>query len=116
VAITKDPNTKMHWANYFRNIVQRYQVVIEGWPANIPFVNLSQASSALPDLEMIHQKWESHAICWREIDKEEFQKLLEERNEKLKSGEIMDHCRPTRSDKGKKRARSPDGSSCRKKT
>ncbi|KAG2740597.1 hypothetical protein P692DRAFT_20851330 [Suillus brevipes Sb2] len=95
VAITKDPNANMHWANYFRNVVQRYQVVIEGWPANIPFVNLSQASSALPDLEMIHRKWESCAICWKEIDD--------------------DHHRRTRSDKGKKRARSPDGLSCCKK-
>ncbi|KAG1792380.1 hypothetical protein EV424DRAFT_1280151, partial [Suillus variegatus] len=116
VAITKDENAKMHWANYFRNVVQRYKVVIEGWPANIPFVNLSQASSALPDLEMIRRKWESRAICWREIDDEEFQQLLEERNEKLESGEITDHRRRTRSDKGKKRARSTDGSGRRKKT
>ncbi|KAG1860769.1 hypothetical protein F4604DRAFT_1930089 [Suillus subluteus] len=116
VAITKDKNMKMHWANYFRNVVQRYQVVIEGWPANIPFVNLSQASSALPDLEMICRKWESRAICWREINDEEFQQLLEERNEKLESGEITDHRRRTRSDKGKKRAQSTDGSGHRKKT
>ncbi|KAG2114527.1 hypothetical protein DEU56DRAFT_748933 [Suillus clintonianus] len=116
VAITKDENAKMHWANYFRNVIQRYKVVIEGWPANIPFVNLSQASSALPDLEMIRRKWESRAICWREIDDEEFQQLLEERNEKLESGEITDHRRRTRSDKGKKRARSTDGSGRRKKT
>ncbi|KAG2158563.1 uncharacterized protein EDB93DRAFT_1076570 [Suillus bovinus] len=47
VAITKDENMKMHWANYFRNNIQHYQVVIEGWPANIPFVNLSQALSAV---------------------------------------------------------------------
>jgi hypothetical protein len=53
----------MHWANYLRNVVQHYQVVIKGWPANIPFINLSQALSALPDLEMIHQKWKSRAIC-----------------------------------------------------
>ncbi|KAG0699235.1 hypothetical protein DFH29DRAFT_769150, partial [Suillus ampliporus] len=116
VAITKDENAKMHWVNYFRNVVQRYQVVIEGWPANIPFVNLSQASSALPDLEMICRKWESRAICWREIDDEEFQQLLEEHNEKLESGEITDHRRWTRSDKGKKRAQSTDGSGRRKKT
>ncbi|KAG2158564.1 uncharacterized protein EDB93DRAFT_1245800 [Suillus bovinus] len=65
---------------------------------------------------MICRKWESRAICWREINDEEFQQLLKERNEKLESGEITDHRRRTRSDKGKKRAQSTDGSGHRKKT
>jgi hypothetical protein len=100
----------MHWANYFRNVVQPYQVMVEGWPANIPFVNLSEASSALPDLEMLERKWRSGAVYWRRLGDEEFQRLLEERNEKLERGEIVEHRRRTRSDKGKKQAHSPDGS------
>ncbi|KAG1749167.1 uncharacterized protein EDB91DRAFT_1011812, partial [Suillus paluster] len=48
--ITQDPSARMHWANYWRSVVQRYLVVIEGWPDNIPFVNLSNVSSTLPDL------------------------------------------------------------------
>ncbi|KAG0708287.1 hypothetical protein DFH29DRAFT_795151 [Suillus ampliporus] len=104
VEITKDDSARMHWANYFRNVVQPYQVIVEGWPANIPFINLSEASSALPDLEMLERKWRSGAVYWRRLGDEEFQQLLEERNEKLETSEIVEHCRRTRSDKGKKRA------------
>jgi hypothetical protein len=46
----------MHWANYFHNVVQPYQVIVEGWLANILFVNLSEVSSVLPDLEMLERK------------------------------------------------------------
>jgi hypothetical protein len=110
VEITQDEDAKMHWANYFRNIIQHYQVIIEGWPTNIPFANLSKVSSALPDLELLLQKWQSGVIHWRQVDDEKFQQLLEERNEKLENGEIVDHRRRTHSDKGKKQAWSPDRS------
>ncbi|KAG1832869.1 hypothetical protein DFJ58DRAFT_847952, partial [Suillus subalutaceus] len=30
VEITKDEDAKMHWTNYFRNVIQCYQVIIEG--------------------------------------------------------------------------------------
>ncbi|KAG2108476.1 uncharacterized protein F5147DRAFT_773676 [Suillus discolor] len=58
--ITGDPDARMQWTHYFRNVVQHYQVAIEGWPDNIPFANLSQASSACPNLEMLYSKWESN--------------------------------------------------------
>ncbi|KAG2122417.1 hypothetical protein BD769DRAFT_1319439, partial [Suillus cothurnatus] len=88
VEITKDDSARMHWANYFHNVVEPYQVVVHGWPTNIPFVNLSKASSALPDLQMLQWKWESGAVHWRQLEEEEFQQLLEERNKKIESGEI----------------------------
>ncbi|KAG2112367.1 uncharacterized protein F5147DRAFT_771432 [Suillus discolor] len=67
--------------------VQGMKVIIEGWPTNIPFTNLSQVSSTLPYLEMLLWKWRSTAIKWRQLDDEEFQELLKERNEKLENGE-----------------------------
>ncbi|KAG1790938.1 uncharacterized protein HD556DRAFT_1241544 [Suillus plorans] len=108
--ITRDPKAKMHWANYWRNVVQRYLVIVEGWPDNIPFVNLSSVSSALPDLEMLLRKWQSNAIHWRRLEEDEYLKLLEERNEKLEQGEIAEECRRTRSDKGKKHVQTSDSS------
>ncbi|EGN96571.1 hypothetical protein SERLA73DRAFT_154090 [Serpula lacrymans var. lacrymans S7.3] len=65
--ITDDPKAKMHWKNYWRNIIQCYQIVIEGWPEHIPFANLSEVSSGLPDLEMLLHKWESGEIHWRQL-------------------------------------------------
>lgn len=60
----------MQWTEYWRNIVQCYNVVCEGWPSTIPFKNLSEASSALPELRMLLNKWESGAIKWRYLEEE----------------------------------------------
>ncbi|KAG1797720.1 uncharacterized protein HD556DRAFT_1232984, partial [Suillus plorans] len=98
---TDDPSAKMQWT-HFHNVVQRYQVVMEGWPKKIPFMNLSQSSSALADLEMLWCKWDANKIYWRALSDEEFAELHKECEDKLESGELVDchHCQ--RSDKGKK--------------
>ncbi|KAG1799830.1 uncharacterized protein HD556DRAFT_1230959 [Suillus plorans] len=101
--VTGDPDARMQWTHYFRNVVQRYQVAIEGWPDNIPFANLSQVSSARPDLEMLYSKWESKQIKWKVLTDEEFEELYSKRQGQIDRGEIVDHRRRTRSDKGKKR-------------
>ncbi|KAG1727171.1 uncharacterized protein EDB91DRAFT_1061285 [Suillus paluster] len=108
--ITGDPDAKMQWVHYWRNIVQRYLVVCTGWPDKIPFENLSKVSSSLADLEMLERKWKSGKIHWRRLENEKFEQLHRERNEKLDSGAIIEHCHRTHSDKGKKctRTRSPD--------
>ncbi|KAG1791817.1 uncharacterized protein HD556DRAFT_1432770 [Suillus plorans] len=113
--ITQDPKARMHWAHYWRNVVQRYLVVIEGWPENIPFVNLSTVSSALPDLEMLLNKWETGEIHWRDLEEDEYEKLRQEHCEKVSSGEVIEKRRRTRSDKGKKRNQPLDNSGHRRK-
>jgi hypothetical protein len=76
--------------------------MVEGWPDSVPFVNLSQASSALPELDRLFWSWKSGATCWKTLMDEEFEKILQEHNDKLDHGEIDNHRRWTRSDKGKK--------------
>ncbi|KAG2112532.1 uncharacterized protein F5147DRAFT_744449 [Suillus discolor] len=100
---TGEPGAKMQWVHYFRNIVQWYQVVVEGWPDKIPFTNLSQVLSALPDLQMLCNRWDQGMTFWRSLSDKEFEKLRLERKEKLESGEIIDRRCRTRSDKGTKR-------------
>jgi len=101
--ITGVPAAKMQWACYFRNIVTRYSVAIEGWPPRIPFKNLSTVSSALPDLEALLRMWESGAIFWKKLSNE-YTALRSERDAKLNSGEFIEHTRKTRSDKGTKQS------------
>ncbi|KIJ58419.1 hypothetical protein HYDPIDRAFT_75130, partial [Hydnomerulius pinastri MD-312] len=103
--ITGDPNAKMQWAHYFRNVIARYMAIIRNWPERIPFTNLSTVSSALPDLEMLLRMWESGAIFWELLSEEQYATLRRERNEKLNSGELVEHTRRARSDKGTKRSR-----------
>ncbi|KAG1735557.1 hypothetical protein EDB19DRAFT_1830226 [Suillus lakei] len=50
---TGDPDVKMQWVHYWHNVVQRYLVICEGWPVDMPFENLSKVSSSLTDLEML---------------------------------------------------------------
>ncbi|KIJ57835.1 hypothetical protein HYDPIDRAFT_103757 [Hydnomerulius pinastri MD-312] len=105
---TGDQEAKMQWAHYFRNVVQRHSVVIEGWPDGIPFSNLSSISSALSQLETLLRKWESGTTYWKQLTEDEFEELRAKRNQQLEDGEINDHTRRTRSDKGKKRKRISD--------
>ncbi|KAG1787786.1 uncharacterized protein HD556DRAFT_1246258 [Suillus plorans] len=88
--VTGDSDAKMQWAYYFWNVVQHHQVVIEGWPENVPFANLSKVSSALPELEMLLRKWELGTTHWKTLTDKDFEKIHLEHNEKLESGEIED--------------------------
>lgn len=98
----------MQWVNYFRNVVQRYLVAIEGWPDFVTFANLSTVSSSLPHLEMLRRKWELGTTYWKKLTSEEFKELSSKRDQQLEDGEIIEHTRRTRSDKGTKRKRVSD--------
>ncbi|KAI6002901.1 hypothetical protein EDD15DRAFT_2157242 [Pisolithus albus] len=101
--VTGDPKAKMQWVQYFRNVVARYHVIIDGWPESVPFANLSSLSSSLPRLEVLLRKWEMGTTYWRALSDEEFEQLRQKRSEELESGGIEECSRRTRSDKGKKR-------------
>lgn len=103
--ITNNPKATMQWAHYWRNVVSRHQVVVEGWPDEIPFDNLSKVASGITALENLKERWRSGETAWRQLDDDEFQELNDERNSKVGSGEVVEHHRWPRSDKGKKRRR-----------
>ena len=92
----------MQWKAYFRNIVSWYRVAIKGWPLTIPFANLSDCLSSMPQLEILQRQWEMDLTYWRKLTNEEFEVLRRERNEQLKSRNIVEPTRRTRSDKGTK--------------
>ncbi|KAH7904733.1 hypothetical protein BJ138DRAFT_979063, partial [Hygrophoropsis aurantiaca] len=102
-ATSGDPTAKMQWKYYLQNVVQEYMVQIVGWPNDIPFANLSDISSALPDLQSLLRKWKSGVIRWEKVSDEELKRLMEEHDAKIENGEIEDPRRRTRSDKGKRR-------------
>lgn len=97
----------MEWKHYWRNVVKRYHVMIEGWPSTIPFRNLSEASSSLSDLESLLRKWRCGTIHWKRLDESEFEALDATRDQQIENGEIdAPVARRRRSDFGKKRPRS----------
>ncbi|KAG2149221.1 hypothetical protein DEU56DRAFT_729582, partial [Suillus clintonianus] len=100
--VTGKSKAKMQWADYFRNVVNPYQVAIKGWPEHIPFTNLSNMSSSLPDLQFLLDCWKMVTTTWKVLDDEELVQLRRERDEKINSGEVIESRRRTQSDKGKK--------------
>ncbi|KAF8345221.1 hypothetical protein F5887DRAFT_834432, partial [Amanita rubescens] len=100
--ITGDESAQMEWKHYWRKVVARHKVMIEGWPDSVPFKNLSEASSALPELKMLLGRWEDGRTYWKQLTDEEAEHIVEERKAQ---GEVSDGVRRTRSDRGKKRKR-----------
>jgi hypothetical protein len=104
--ITDDESVRMEWKHYWRNIVKRYQVIIEGWPDNIPFRNLSDTSSPVSDLEDLLRRWRSGSTYWKKLTAREVQALDQERDKQISNGEVdVPVPRRRRSDYGKKRPR-----------
>ncbi|CCM02665.1 uncharacterized protein FIBRA_04769 [Fibroporia radiculosa] len=72
--ITHDEVATMHYATYWRDIVVRYRVMIDGWPQDIPFKNLSNISNN-GILDRLLQGWQSGGIHFRRISDAEFASL-----------------------------------------
>jgi hypothetical protein len=103
----------MQWKLYWQNIVQRYQVVIDGWLAHIPFKNLSDCSSALSELENLLCMWKTGEVHWRKITAMEFRGVESKRDNDVDDGVIeppAPRCR--HSDFGKKHPH-PESSSAK---
>ena len=66
----------MRWPSYWKDIVVKYHVVIEGWPhTEVPFRNLSDVSN-LPKLELLLRGWRDGSIRFRRITEAQYQQML----------------------------------------
>jgi hypothetical protein len=93
----------MKWKNYWQDIVKEHRVVIEGWPNDIAFGNLSKVAMSIPALERLQMLWETEQISFRSIGDEEFRKLERERKERIENGEEIEQTRKVRRDAGRTR-------------
>ena len=102
----KDSSVVMRWTHYWQDIVTRHHVIIDGWPDNVPFKNLSDVSSSLQALESLLRKWESGEVFWKLLTDAEFKEMDLERDASIENGTTLEpRARCTCSDKGKKRSR-----------
>ncbi|KAI0697794.1 hypothetical protein BC835DRAFT_1413472 [Cytidiella melzeri] len=53
VEITGKETVKMNYVSFQEAIVERFHIILEGWPPGIPFVNPSELSDTLPPLQSI---------------------------------------------------------------
>ncbi|KAG6855514.1 hypothetical protein H0H87_001791 [Tephrocybe sp. NHM501043] len=105
--ITGVPKAKMEWKHYWRNIVKRYSVIVEGWPDNISFENFSNVSSSLSLLEGLLRKWCCGLTYWKNLTEAELKDLDMARDKQIEDGMIATPApRRCHSNFGKKRAHS----------
>ncbi|GBE86669.1 hypothetical protein SCP_0905490 [Sparassis crispa] len=87
--ITGDRMASMRWPSYWKDIVQRYHVMIVGWPEEVPFKNLSQVSN-LAKLEILLRKWQNNETRFRRITDAELTVLSTEREARIEAGTEID--------------------------
>ena len=68
----------MQWKHYWRNVVKRYSVKIEGWPAGIDIEGFDVASCPIDDLTTMLRKWRAHTIYWKSLSPVQLEDLEKE--------------------------------------
>ncbi|KAF8324835.1 hypothetical protein F5887DRAFT_838566, partial [Amanita rubescens] len=102
--ITGVNSARMEWKHYFRNVVKRYSIEIQGWPGDIPLEAVGDLSCAR--LEDLLKKLSNGVICWKKLTEDELAQREEEHALQIQNGDISaSPPRRPRSDKGKKRKR-----------
>jgi hypothetical protein len=99
----------MVWKNYWHDIVVRHRVIIEGWPKDVRFGNLSDVATSLHILDKLHCHWKSGQTYFRVLDDSEFEALDKEHAKNVANGDEVIPARKTQRDKGVKRKGSTDG-------
>jgi hypothetical protein len=80
----------MRWPSYWKDIVVKYRVLIEGWPhEEVPFRNLSDVSN-LQKLEVLLRGWQSGTIYFRHVSDVEFEMLSAARAASVEYSEVQD--------------------------
>lgn len=97
VAITGAPKAKMNYVQYEAQIVQRYKVVIKGWPLD-KFANPT-AIGSIPKLSKPRDALVDGSCCWERISDGDAKKRLEDWE---KAGDVVHAAQKQRSDAGYK--------------
>lgn len=94
----------MSYIHYERHIIDEYHVVLDGWPIGLPFTSPSKINSlkALQKLvtALEGQKDAEPTCAFRALSTEEYSTHVAARAAKEAAGDIEEHVRKERSDKG----------------
>jgi hypothetical protein len=101
--VTNDPEATMVYAKYESDIVDRYQVVLEGWP--LPMFESPSRIGTMKELDRLVEALEGSddaaPTCrFRELSDDEYTTHQADRAAKADQGEIEEWPRKQRSDKG----------------
>jgi hypothetical protein len=106
VEVTKNPNAEIAYTWYEEDIVQRYNVVMEGWRG--PFQNPSTLSTSLPALRELLDAIKTGEAGFRKLLPAEAAERRKKWDADVAAGHAVAKHRAERSDKGKPRKRARD--------
>jgi hypothetical protein len=106
VEVTKNPNAEIAYTWYEEDIVQRYNVVMEGWRG--PFQNPSTLSTSLPALRELLDAIKTGEAGFRKLLPAEAAERRKKWDTDVAAGHAVVKHRAERSDKGKPRKRARD--------
>ena len=102
VDITGNTKAIMHYTNYEVDIVQRYNVVLEGWTYE-NLVNPSELSNSLPPLKALLSALDEGACRFVKLTAAQAKEREAAYDAKVASGDIIPRTRKRRSDAGSKK-------------
>jgi hypothetical protein len=100
------PNVGMNYVNYKTSIVQKYHVQLLGWPSDIPFINPHQLTTIAAARTLLNALTVS-TCKWVAMSKRQRQEHSATLAADVEGGQAVGKKRKVRSDKGKKRKRTP---------
>ncbi|KAF8524123.1 hypothetical protein BU17DRAFT_63481 [Hysterangium stoloniferum] len=98
--ITGEDGLNMEWTAYEDLIIDKYHVILDGWPKDIVF---NPADLGTKSLAMVIAALEDGTCNWKKLTEESYIKYVQERERKIQAGEVhIPKCK-RRSDAGQKR-------------
>ncbi|KAL0063017.1 hypothetical protein AAF712_010148 [Marasmius tenuissimus] len=93
-------NLTMQYERFDHLITMKYRVVIEGWPANLPFQRPGAFHGDTNKLLQLHEAWKAKTARFRKLMPDEFNEWTSARAKGLEDGTIQLKERKTRNDAG----------------
>lgn len=94
----------MQWERYEDLVVNRYSVVLDGWPEDITF---NPSNLTLRELQLILALLVKERCVWKKLTPEELDERQSRYTDRLVNGEVQ--MRKKRSDAGKKKGKTVRG-------
>jgi hypothetical protein len=102
--VTKYKKVAMNYVNYDVAIVERYKIILKGWPPTVRFCNPSEIGT-VDDIRTLRNALKNGECIWVAMSNREHKEHGEMLKQRQEAGDVVVKKRKIRSDKGKKRAR-----------
>ncbi|KAG2149242.1 hypothetical protein DEU56DRAFT_908942 [Suillus clintonianus] len=97
--MTGKDNIGMNYPNYIKSIVLSYSIVLDGWPATIPFTSPWNIHTVC-EIRDLRDALKAGTCAWKRLTKTELEKYKEDLERRRAAGEMVGKPRKKRSDSG----------------